>query len=1331
MYLNHNYIMKTKLLFIVLFCSTLNVFSRDSRLYSSGDLTCNLIKNICQDSRGFIWVATEYGLNKFDGMHFTQYLHNEKDSTSLLGNYVRTLAIDKEQTLWVGCSNGLQYYLPAEDAFRTIHFDNNLKPHVSGIIELHSGKMLIITSGRGIFTVDKQKQTAIFSKELSDACGNYLLSCIYEDSKHRIWIGSDNKGLVCINPKTNKSLKYTTPAIASSSITGVLEDHNGKLYMSTASDVEIFDEKTNHFSPIKYVGLEKLIICNMSIDKKGDIFVGTDGQGLKYINKTTGTLLNVETIHSSFNFDKAKVHAVFEDRDQNLWLGCFYGGVLVFPNEPKQFNFWSFTDKGNKISGTVTAICKDADGFVWCSVDNEGVFKFDHNGKVVVNFPQQKTVATIYEDNKGSLWIGTYDRGVGKINKLTGEVKYLPELNGKQAKFITGDQRGNLYISTFGNGFYRYNTITADFEQIEAGVVKSKGNVWLSNNWINTMFLDREGLLWLGHYKGVDCYNTKTNRFQAFKYSDIMQKNICFSLLEDKKGNICFGTNSGLYIYNKKHQSIKHYTTDNGLSNNVISGLEEDEKGDIWCSTFNGINHLIQSSGKIVKYYSGNGLSDNGYTSGAYFKDKEGLIYFGGNYGITFFTPKNIIHRSYDRKVIITNLYLHDQTVNTTTRTNGNKVVSTSVTESEEFRLSYSDNTFTVEFSTMDFVDQENINYEYKLDNLSDVWQSTLPGDNRITYNNLPPGSYNLKVRASKNGSYSPISTFEIHISAPWYRTIVAYMLYGLIICALGLMGFNILRRKREAKINEAKFQFFINISHEIRSPLTLIISPLEKLLKETYDENTTKALQTIQRNANRVLGLINQLLDVRKFDKGQMQIKCSETDMVEFIDEVFKVFEYQANSRNIRLSFEHNMQQLPVWIDKNNFDKVLINLLSNSFKYTPDSGEIIVILTSGIEEKISGNMYRFVEIRVLDSGIGLEKDKQNKIFDRFYQIGNELTFASIGTGIGLNLCRILVELHHGTITAANRVEAQGSCFTIRIPLGKDHLRKEELADGQTNLRPTLQALTYTQPSPTKKNSSKSKTNYKILIVDDEVEIRDFLRQELEEDYKITTCVNGIEALGIIHSNTPDLIISDVVMPEMNGFELLKKIKENSNLSHIPVILLTSKIEHEDRMEGLEKGADAYLCKPFNTDELDILVKNLITSRRFLKGKYSGAQDQEDKIKTIEFKSSDEMLMERIMTFVNENIDNAEMNVEMLAQSVGLGRVQLHRKLKEMTGIPTGEFVRNLRLKQAAILLKEKKINVTQIAYAVGFTNQTHFSTAFKKFYGVSPREYIQQFDES
>lgn len=1322
------YIMKTKLLLIVLFVHTLNVFPKDSRLYSSGDLTCNLIKNICQDSRGFIWVATEYGLNKFDGMHFTQYLHNKKDSTSLLGNYVHTLTIDKEQTLWVGCSNGLQYYLPAEDAFQTIHFENNLEPHVTGIIELSTGEMLITTSGRGIFTINKRKKTATLAKEISYACENYLLTCVFRDKKNQLWIGSEKNGVVRLNLETGISTKYNTPAISNSKVTDILEDKTGKIYISTTSSIEIFNEKTNQFFQLKNVGSEKLVISDLATNKKGDILVGTDGQGLKYINRVTNTLLNVENIHSAFNFDRAKVHAILEDRDQNLWLGCFYGGVLVFPNEPKRFNFWSFADQGNKISGTVTAISKDSEGYIWCCVDNDGVFKFDRNGKVVASFPQPKAGATIFEDSKNSLWIGTYDKGIGKINKQTGEVNYLAEFAGKQAKFVTGDQQGNLYISTFGTGFCRYNTSTGSIQRFEASTSASTKGL-LSNNWISTMFLDSEGLLWLGHYKGIDCFNTRTNRFLSFKFSDIMSKTICFSLLEDHKGNICFGTNTGLYVYNKKKQSIKHYTIESGLSNNVISGLEEDEKGDIWCSTFNGINHLNLYNNQIIKYYSDNGRSNNGYTCGAYFKDKDGLIYFGGNNGITSFKPKDIIQRSYDRRVIITNLYLHDQTVNTTTLSNGKKVIDTPLTESTEFRLAYSDNTFTFEFSTMDFADQENISYEYTLDDSSDTWHSTLPGDNRITYNNLAPGNYHLKVRASKNGSYSPVSIYEINISPPWYRTFIAYLLYILILCALGVMGFTIRRRKQEDKINEAKFQFFINISHEIRSPMTLIISPLEKLLKETHDEKTTKALQTMQRNANRVLGLINQLLDVRKFDKGQMQIKCSETNMVEFIDEVFRVFEYQANSRNIKLIFKHTMEQLPVWIDKNNFDKILINLLSNSFKYTPDSGEIIITLTSGSEENISGLKYNYAEIRVEDSGIGLEKDKLNKIFDRFYQIGNDMTFASIGTGIGLNLCQILVELHHGTITATNRTETPGSCFTIRIPLGNDHLHKEEQSDGQASLRPTLQALTSSQTVLPNKKGLKSKTNYKILIVDDEDEIVEFLRLELEEDYKIITCTNGIEALGLIHTNSPDLIISDVMMPKMNGIELLNRIKSNSNINHIPVILLTSKMEHEDRMKGLEKGADAYLSKPFNTDELEILVKNLITSRKYLKGKYSGAQDQEDKIKTVELKSSDDVLMDRIMNFVNENMDNADMSVEMLAQHVGLGRVQLHRKLKEITGLPTAEFIRNLRLKQAAILLKEKKNNITQIAYAVGFTNQTHFSATFKKFYGVTPSEYIQQFD--
>lgn len=1309
--------------------STTYVYPINSRLYSSGELTCNLVESFSQDTTGFIWIATQYGLNKFDGMHFTHYLHNEKDSTSLLGNYVHALKTDSKNTLWVGCSNGLQYYMPEENAFRTVYFENTPIPHVVGITELHTGEIWVLTSGRGVFTVNKEKCKATLLSTITDACGSKFLAGIYEDKKKNIWIGTNNSGCIKIDAITKKISKLTLITAKNGWVGDFAEDVNGNIYACSATNIEVLNLETNQFSPIKYIGSDdRLAILDMSIDQKGTIYVATDGQGLKYIDINTNTLRDVENEGSTYNLDNAIIHSIFEDKDQNMWLACFYAGALMIPNETKQFDFWSFTKNRNKIGGTVTSICKDYQGFVWCSVDNEGVFKFNRQGKIVTDFSHLKSVLTIYEDSKKTFWISTNDKGVGKLNTASGIVNYLPAFNGKRIKYFAEDDLDNLYLSEIGKGLYRMNLSNGSMTHFEMSNDNDEKNV-LKNNWINTLLKDKDGLLWIGHYKGVDCYDTKNNRFKELKFWDVISKNICISLLEIRNGNIAIGTNNGLFIYDKKSGALKQYTTKDGLSNNVISGLADDENGNIWCSTYNGINQLNLTNGKIVNYYSGNGLSGNEYTSGAYFKDNEGLIYFGGNFGITSFAPQNITQRNYERKVIIANFYLQGEPVNKTTLSNRKKVIDTTVSDTHKFKLSYTDNTFTVEFSTMDFVDQENIIYAYRLKQLNKNWQTTLPGVNRVTFNYLQSGNYTLEVKASKNGSYSPVSVYDIYISYPWYKSFFAYILYALIFSAMVFLLIKFLRQKRDKQINEAKFQYFINISHEIRSPMTLIISPLEKLLKETYDESTTKALQTIHRNANRVLGLINQLLDVRKFDKGQMQIKCSETDLVEFIEEVLKVFEYQAKSRHINLSFEHNMNKLPVWIDRNNFDKVLINLLSNSFKYTPNSGDISLILTTGIDEKSYGALHNYIEIRILDSGIGLENDKIDKIFDRFYQIGNDVTFSSIGTGIGLNLCRILVELHHGVITASNRVDTRGSKFTIRIPLAKDHLHKNEIATTVTDFRPALQNFSDSNVPELQRKKVKSKTNYKILIADDEPEIREFLCDELEEMYKLITCGNGNEALRLIHIHQPDVIISDIMMPEMDGFTLLKKIRSNANISHIPVILLTSKIEHQDRMEGLEGGAEAYLSKPFNTDELQVIVSNLIANRKLLKNKFSGVQDQVDKIKPVEFKSSDEILMDNIMNFVNNNISNPELNVEMLAQTVGLSRAHLHRKIKEMTGIATAEFIRNLRLKQAAILLQEKKINITQIAFAVGFTNQTNFYTAFKKFYGMSPSEYIQQAD--
>lgn len=1317
---------KITFLFISLVITITSINAKRSMYFSSGDLTSNLVNSICQDKYGFIWIATEYGLNKFNGSGFIQYLHNENDSTTLLGNYVKSLYVNRNNILLIGCNNGLQYYEPEADIFRKIPAYNNSSPHINGMAELPNGELWLVTSGMGILYVDKDLKSIQPKREISKKCGTFYLNSILLDSKKNLWIGTDDKGLIKINPENLSLQTYGKSSFSDLKIVDIVEDQKGRLFVCTNSTIEFFDEKNNSFIPLHGDISSNLNFKDLTLSKTGRIYIGTEGEGLKYIDPASLTIQTVSNIQSLYNFDRAKVHAVLEDQDYNLWLGCYFGGVLMFPNEPSQFDFWKFADKDNIISGAVISICKDSEGYIWTCIDNEGVYKYDYTGRIIARYPNLKYVTILYEDNTKTMWAGTVENGLGIFDKRSGKITYISGMKNSRIKSITEDNAGNLYISSFGNGFYKFNKERNELIEINSNTIDPiKGK--MQNDWINALLYDKQGLLWLGHYKGIECYDTRSGCFLNLSLTEKLKKFICISLLEDRKGNILIGTNNGLFVYNKIKQEIKSFNTGNGLSNNVICGLEEDEEGNIWCSTFEGINQIKLNESKIINFYKGNGLIDWGYSAGASYKDKDGIIYFGGNSGVTSFSPKNISQKPYNRKVVVTNVYIRNQTINTKTLSNGSEIIEHCVFLEDNFNFSYLDDSFTFEVSTLDFGNRENIFYEYRLTELGDEWNTTLPGTNRISFNHLPYGRYTLEIRASKNGATTPISKFHVRITPPWYKSFFAYFLYILIAIALVLLSIFLYFRTRQEKFNEAKLKFFINISHEIRSPMTLIISPIEKMLKESHDEATTKLLHTVYRNTNRVLGLINQLLDIRKFEKGQMQLKYSQIDMVGFIEEIISIFDYQTQNRNIKLDFEHNMSELPVWVDKNNFDKILINLISNSFKYTQDGGEITIILNAGIDDRGLGPLRQYAEIKIIDSGIGIDKDKISNIFERFYQIDNDLTFSSIGSGIGLNLCKMLVEAHHGSITAKNREGIQGSCFTITIPLGNDHIKKEEILLNDSRTRITSSGTSIQTLPPIVKKNIRSKTNYKILVIDDEEEIRNFLREELEETYKVITCSNGKDAFQLLNSQQPNLIISDVMMPEMDGFTLLKKIKSNTNLSHIPVIMLTAKVEHEDKLEGLEKGADVYLAKPFNIDELHIHITNLIESRKMLKGKYSGAQDQEDKIKAVEFKSSDELLMEKVMKFINENISNSEMNVEMLAKSVGLSRVQLHRKLKEITGLPTGEFIRNLRLKQAAILLKEKKINITQIAYAVGFTNQTHFSTTFKKIYGVSPTEFVDQ----
>ncbi|MDR2388987.1 MAG: response regulator [Tannerellaceae bacterium] len=1319
--------MKKQIPLLLLFFASVATLTqaRSSRLYGeSGDMSCTLINDICQDARGFVWIATEYGLNKFDGAGFLQYLHREGDTSSLEGNNVRRLVADDDaRTLWVASSIGLQRLDAETETFRSVRFSDASKPHVTDVKKLPSGNLWISTSGRGLYELKAGEWEASPISEINELFEQDFFNPIYRDSRHDVWMGVNDYGLLRMDPLTREVRVFSEFQSPGSMISDMVEDHNRQLYVSTATDIYLFDRATERFLLIP--GKEKLLIRRMMPARNGNIYIGTDGQGLQCLDVEKQEIYPVENESLPFNFHTARIHALMQDRDGNLWMGCFQKGLLVTPNKPTQFSFRSLSGKEYRLGGAVTSICRDHQGQVWCSIDNEGIFLLDNRGKLLRHYPEPQATVRIFEDSRHTLWVGTYDRKLAQMDRITGQCRYLAAMPDGYIKVIAEDRNQTLYFSTFGAGFLRYHIPSGRWDRTEMGNLPSDtGSV--TNRWINALICAGDGRMWFGHYTGVSCFDPSLGRFVRTGAERALAHQICLSLMEDRRGCIWIGTYNGIFCLNPQTGDIRQYTTAQGLSSDVICALAEDEDGNVWCSTFQGINQIKVEEDRIIPYYTGNGLVDKTYNRGVYFRGSEGMIYFGGNTGVTFFSGGDITPENREREILLTNLYLHNRRVDIHTFSGGRPVLSGSLFATERFRLSYEHNTFTLEFSTMDYGDPENISWEYRLRELSQAWSFTQPGVNRITYNHLPPGKYTLEVRASQYGSSSPSRQFLLQILPPWWRSRPAWMVYFALCLGLAFLVAYLVNKNRKELISEAKLRFFIDISHEIRSPVTLLIGPLEKLLKESHDAATKRTLERMHRNARRILGLINQLLDIRKIDKGQMILRCSETDMVGFIEELFDVFEDQAVRRNIKFTFERHMQQLPVWIDRNNFDKILMNLLSNAFTYTPNDGAITILLTSGIDDGVWGPLRHYAQIRIIDTGTGLDEDKLTKIFTRFYQAPNEPTFGTMGSGIGLNLSRTLIELHQGVLHAHNRKDAQGSCFSIRIPLGNAHLRKENLAAAPPVFRPALrQAEAAQSPTPDKK-PVRSKTNDKILIIDDEDEIRDFLHQELKGTYKVLTARDGNEGLQITLSQMPHLILVDVVMPQMDGLTFLKKLRGNANISHIPIILLSSRAEHEDRMEGLDKGADAYLSKPFHMEELLLLITNLINTRRILRGKFSGAQEGRQKIKPQDIKSADELLMERITDIVHKNLHRPELNVSMLATEAALSRAQLHRKLKELTGISAGDFIRNIRLRQAAEFLATRKMNVSQVAYATGFANQTHFSTTFKKFYGITPVEYMR-----
>ncbi|MFN8257101.1 MAG: two-component regulator propeller domain-containing protein [Bacteroidales bacterium] len=1336
-----------------------NSYSQNKRLFDFNDgLSNSLINQVYQDHLGFIWVATEDGLNRFDGIKFTSFGSDRSKENSLKANFVRSLTEDSKGNLWVGQINGLQIYNHKTETFKEVEFyvsNKQVHPYVSSIIETKTGDIWVSTSAYGLIRVDKNDFRTRYSGRLNQRLCSFYLECVFEDNRGILWIASDNNGLNSFDPVSGVINTYTESgpenyALPSNAISSICEDDKGNIYIgSIKGGLARINRKSGFIEKIRSANPDEkyLSVKHLMFDSKKRLWVGTDGQGLKKLNPFSDLLESYAPGNTTFDFSKSKIHSIIEDNSGNIWLGIFQKGLYLIPEAPEMFLNYGYRAFGENSIGSscITAIDGD-ENELWIGSDGDGLYhlnrttqKVNHillkneEGKVDGN-----NILCIYNENREYLWIGTYFSGLIKYNKITGKTRFYKS-DPKNPNSLVNDKitiikpgiNNQLWIGTLGGGICRFDTKTDNF--YPGFEVKDSLNN-LIPKWVNDIYIDKNQNFWIGTYDGLVYINSQKKELKLFtRTNGFLCHNVVYCIYADTPGNIWVGTYDGLVKIDPLKLTSRSFTMENGLGSNVICAINEDEQHKLWISTHDGLSMLNPKDEKFTSFYASDGLQSNEFSRNSKYKSINQELFFGGINGITEIKKDYANFKRSVGDIMLTDFILFDKPVKIGDKSGKHTILDKSVVLADTVTLVERDNVFSIGFTSVELANQSRITYEYKMEGFDLNWNVSNSLSRMATYTNLKNGEYTFYVRGVDKGQYSNPRKLTIIIYPPWYKTLWAktiwIILTGILLYGIILFYYEKVKRKEADKMNEMKMQFFINISHEIRTPLTLILDPLDKLLSKKVDEETSRLYHTMQQNASRIFRLINQLLDVRKIDKGQILMKYQNTNLYSFVKEVAQSYELLAYNKKIDFTIETTDPDLMVWIDPLNFEKVILNLLSNAFKFTPTEGKVELKITKETNSNSENKKAEMAKIVVSDNGIGLKKNDIEKIFERFYQVYSKEMTNNTGTGIGLHLSRSLVQLHKGELYAENRTDGSGSRFIVVLPLGNEHLPKEDLIVEENKLPvptfryyspQTLTDMVYT----TKEKMPKPKSNYKIMVVEDEEEIRNYLIYELSSNYKVVGYENGKKAFEALLDEKPDLIISDIMMPKMDGILFCRKIKGNVHTSHIPVILLTALSREEDKAEGIETGADMYLVKPFNSDFLKKAITNLLENRRRI---YEQIQNDDDHhlVEYSNMKSHDEILIQKVMTIIKDKISDGNLNVEMLADGVGISRVHMHRKLKELTNQSARDFIRNIRMKQAAYILTSKKLNISEVAYEVGYSNLSHFSNSFKSIYGVSPKEYI------
>ncbi|QOD60956.1 response regulator [Polaribacter haliotis] len=1347
----------TKNIFLLFFFYSFFGFSQSNEyqfkhLSTLEGLSQSSVIAIEQDSFGQIWFGTRDGLNKFDGNSFTIY-RNTSDATSISNNDILSILEDSDGFIWVGTYNGLNKYNPKTDSFKR-YFHNNDGNSLSNntiwtITEMQNGEIWFGTSnGLSIYNKAKDSFTNVYPilNDEKSIAGNHILS-ILEAKNNTIWIGTKSGLSKLISSKNGEFIfenygDYQIQDLAENEKGEILiaSKNNGVLFLnSTINKIENYLSEENSKLVFKDVR-------NLVFDNKGALWIGTY-QGLNVLDKNNKLSVLKNKEYDSKSLSKNTIKSIFKDKKGSIWIGAYYGGINLWDDSNVNFTNFSQNNRNEKLSYNVISSIQHYKNLLFFGTEGGGITIYNKEDNST-KFINQKEYTALSNNNIKSLlvvdkhlFIGTLDSGIAVYDIENNRFKndyistgILGKLKSLGVYAIEKGVDNSIWIGTFGEGVFNYNLNSKKFASFKNDV---KNNTSLSNNLVRTITVDSENNTWIGTQRGLNKIDKSQEITRYFYNNEVQSGDDITSIFEDISNTIWVGTKSkGLFkLINNSFVNVP-LKVENGFVTTIHSILQDDKKN-LWISSNEGILKYNIDAQTSVVYNQKDGVISNEFNDNTSLKIGASQFYFGGPNGVTSFNTNSFMVNNYSPQVLITDFKIKQNNTN-----KKETVLEETTLFTEDILLSHSQGNFTIQFAIPNFINSNNNTYKYRLKGLEEEWTTT--SNNIASYTIQNSGNYTFEVKGANNDGIwnEKPTTISIKVKpAPW-RSWWAFLLYAIIIATAlyflisgqqsktrlkHKLDLELLENEKIEEANKAKLEFFTNISHEFRTPLTLILGPLNQILQDYKGSSKMyKKLLVVENSGKHLLQLINRLMDFRKLEKNLYQLESAEGNIVKFLQEIFLSFTEYANDGDYEYTFHTTDDEILVYYDRYKLERVFYNLISNAFRYTPKNGKISIRIKKEENDVI---------ISVEDNGIGISKENQSKIFERFFEIKNksaEHKNYNKGTGIGLSIAKNIVKLHKGEIAVESNKNEKGSVFSVALALGRAHLSDDEIIKdfkfsddvSQYVIEPNKPIIFEDELT----DAINDKDKPTILLVEDSKPLRKFMKSILKETYNILEAENGKIALKMAQKYLPNLIVSDVIMPVMVGTELCTEIKNNIKTSHIPVILLTSRSSLIYKLEGLESGADDYISKPFDVNEFQIRIKNLLQTSNRLKEKYAGENDLNPS--EVIISSLDEKLYKKALEIVENNISNESFDIPFFCSELGVSRTMLFIKIKAWTNFTPNDFIQHFRMKRAAQLLEQGKINISEVSYKVGFKNPKYFSKCFLKKYGETPTQYSNKFFE-